>query len=67
MDMAGGTGIDTVVGATDTVTVAIDSTVVQKTVKIHLLKHKYQALILRLYRQLLECWIMILIKHLLLL
>jgi hypothetical protein len=33
MDVAGGTGIDTVVGATDTVTVAIDSTVVQKTVQ----------------------------------
>ena len=33
MDIAGGTGIDTVVGATDTVTVAIDSTVVQKTVQ----------------------------------
>ena len=33
VDVAGGTGIDTVVGATDTVTVAIDSTVVQKTVQ----------------------------------
>jgi len=33
MDIAGGTGIATVVGATDTVTVAIDSTVVQKTVQ----------------------------------
>ena len=30
MDIAGGTGIDTVVGATDTVTVAIDSTVATK-------------------------------------
>tara|TARA_R110002020_G_scaffold466103_1_gene688266 strand:+ start:61 stop:1137 length:1077 start_codon:yes stop_codon:yes gene_type:complete len=31
LDVAGGTGIDTVVGSTDTVTVAIDSSVVQKT------------------------------------
>lgn len=33
VDIAGGTGIDTVVGSTDTVTVSIDSTVVQKTVQ----------------------------------
>jgi len=33
VDIAGGTGIDTTAGSTDTVTVAIDSTVVQKTVQ----------------------------------
>lgn len=50
VDIAGGTGIDTVAGSTDTVTVAIDSTVVQKQFKIHLLKHKCQVLIQQHYR-----------------